>query len=331
MTSPARVATPAPSPPALAEYACTPAALLVHDPVAAGSFRRLERVEDRDALERDFLFRERPVTSLYARQHRAFVARLRSLVPAVHQLQDLAGSSVVYAQARHNPNQVFTRDSLITLPWRPDAYFEARMREPLRRPEAATVAAAVRRLGLREILRLPEALFLEGGDVVPFLREGRRSLLVGHGSRTARDTLDFLQQSLIPEFADEIVGVGLAPWRMNLDGGLLPVSEDLILADVASIGEGLILDARGTQPVDPLAMLRDLGSTILEVSPEESVYAQACNAVCLGGRRIVYFDLCPRVSELLRAHDIDVLHVAGSELVKGRGGPRCMTRPIYAT
>ncbi len=36
------------------------------------------------------------------------------------------------------------------------------------------MAAAVERLGLRELIRLPGDLYLEGGDVVLFSRGGRR-------------------------------------------------------------------------------------------------------------------------------------------------------------
>jgi arginine deiminase len=76
-------------------------------------------------------------------------------------------------------------------------------------------------------------------------------------------------------------------------------------------------------------MVKDMGIRIIDVTKEESVYSQACNCICLGSRKIIYYDLCMRVYEKMREHDIEVHLVQGSELVKGRGGPRCMTRPIY--
>ena len=116
---------------------------------------------------------------------------------------------------------------------------------------------------------------------------------------------------------------------MNLDGGLLPVAPDVVLCDPESILGGLLIDTQGRRPIDVLGMFRDLGAHIIDATRAESVYAQACNGMCLGNGAIVYYDLCDRVRRQLAEHGITTRLVPGSELVKGRGGPRCMTRPIY--
>jgi N-dimethylarginine dimethylaminohydrolase len=165
--------------------------------------------------------------------------------------------------------------------------------------------------------------------VVPFSIDGRRTLLVGFGPRTSREALTFLHDALVPEFADDIVGVELASWRMNLDGGLLPVADDVVISDRRSIVSAVVLDGSGSRACDLFAVFADLGIHVIDTTREESVYSQSCNCVCLGERTIICYDLCPRVREQLEERGIDVLTVPGSELVKGRGGPRCMTRPIY--
>lgn len=312
-----------------AEYSAHPRLLVVHDPVAAGAMRNLSRVGDDARLESEWLFRSRPNEARYAEQHRSFVETLRSNVAQVLYLSEILGDDAVLAQANTNPNQVFTRDSLITLPWRPGGYIGARMKPFLRRPETRTMRAAVETLGLRELAVIPEGLVLEGGDLVPFEREKRRCLLIGHGPRTSFDTIEYLQGALIPDLADEIIAIELAPWRMNLDGGFLPVASDVLIAEPESILAGVLLDGRGRHSVDVLSMMRDLGMRIIETTRDESVFSQSCNCVCLGDRKVVYYDLCDRVQAQLVRHDIKTLQVPGSELVKGRGGPRCMTRPIY--
>jgi N-dimethylarginine dimethylaminohydrolase len=189
--------------------------------------------------------------------------------------------------------------------------------------------AAVEQLGLREALRLPPDLLLEGGDVIPFAHSGRRCLLIGHGPRTSPEAIDFLQQEFLPLYADELIALQLAPWRMNLDGGFMPVAEDVIVADTSSILAAELVDSRGRITIDLWEMLRSLGVRIIDTTPEESVYAQSCNCLCLGDRSVICYDLCQRVIALLEQSAIRVQRVPGAELIKGRGGPRCMTRPIY--
>lgn len=323
----ARIVPPPPNP--CSEFAVRPTAVIVHDPVAAGSFDAMLGVRDAETLQQRLLFRALPDRRRFAEQHRAFVDLLARHVGRVHYLSELLAGDAALDLACDNPNQVYTRDALITLPWVPWGYIPGNMKMPVRRREVRTMAAAVERLGLRPIARLGPELYLEGGDVIPFVREGRRGLLVGFGRRTARETLAFLQSTLIPQHLDEIIGVELAPWRINLDGGMVPVASDVVIAHPASILSGVLLDACGERPFDVLGTLRDLGIKIVEVERDESIFMQACNCVCLGDRKLICYSLCERVLGALRGHDLEVLAVEGTELVKGTGGPRCMTRPIY--
>lgn len=315
--------------PSCAEFSVKPEAFLVHDPVAVGSFGVMEGIDDPGLLEENLLFRGRPDIHLYAEQHRSFVELLRMHVKKVIHLSDLVGNNESFQASKANPNQVFTRDSLITIPWIQDGYIKARMAKPLRRPESDTMEEAVKMLGLREIVRIPEHLFLEGGDFVPFSRNGRRTLLVGYGRRTRLKTIYFLQEALIPQYIDEIIGIELAEWRINLDGGFLPIAQDVIVSDTSSIIGGTLFDGQTQKKLDIFGMMENLGMRIINVTRDESVYCQSCNCVCLGERKVIYYDLSDRVNEILLHHYIEVYLTPGSELVKGRGGPRCMTRPIY--
>ena len=55
------------------EYNTQPTAILVHDPVSAGAFARIESVQEDDRLESEVLFRSRPDAARYARQHESLV------------------------------------------------------------------------------------------------------------------------------------------------------------------------------------------------------------------------------------------------------------------
>ncbi|HDG4505957.1 TPA: arginine deiminase, partial [Staphylococcus pseudintermedius] len=44
---------------------------------------------------------------------------------------------------------------------------------------------------------------------------------------------------------------------------------------------------------------------------------------------VVTYDRNYVSNQLLREHGVKVIEITGSELVRGRGGPRCMSQPLY--
>lgn len=315
--------------PALSEFAAKPARAVVHDPAEAGALDLLAEVPEEELRERS-LFSSRPEPRAFSAEHAAFVTALRDAGIDVVHLRGLVHGTDIFTTVRRNPNQVYTRDSVITLPWLPGWYIGGAMRIPIRRPEVAVMAAALRALGLRELFTAPPDCFLEGGDVIPFVADGRRTLIVGFGPRTARRSLDLLWERLAPWALDELIGVRLAEWRMNLDGALVPVAHDTVVAHPRSIETAFVRDRTGQRAVDVLGLLHGLGMAVIEVTQDEAMAMQACNILCLGARRVICYDLCGRVLDALLERNIDARPIPGSELIKGTGGPRCMTRPVYA-
>ncbi|HVM16303.1 MAG TPA: arginine deiminase family protein [Gaiellaceae bacterium] len=312
----------------LSEFAATPARVVVHDPSPTGALDALAAVPA-DELKERTLFAAHPDAAAFAEQHAALVRAIEEAGVEVVRLDELVAGSDVWRHVAANPNQVYTRDSVITLPWLPGAYVAGAMRVPIRRSEVEVMSAALRNLGLRELFAMPPGRYLEGGDVIPLVRAGRRTLLVGYGPRSARESIDLLWERLAPDALDEVVGIELEPWRMNLDGVLVPVASDTFLVHPGSIRGSFVRDARGEREVDVLDLLRESAMEPIEVTRKESMEMQACNCFCLGDRRIVCYDLCSRTVEALRERGITLTAVPGSELIKGTGGPRCMTRPIY--
>lgn len=314
--------------PGISEFNVRPKAFIVHDPSVSGGLDVFESQNSVEQLE-DLLFREQPNAEEYARQHKDFVRTIIKSGVDVLYLGDIVGNHYLYKVTASNPNQIFTRDSLITIPWITKGYIAAQMKPLLRRTEAATMATAAKRLGLIEIVRIPENLYLEGGDFVPFSREGRRTILLGYGPRTQLEAAYFLQQTLIPDYIDEIIAIRLADYRINLDGGLLPVTKEVVVSNQESILDSLLLDAHGQHSFDLWKMFRDLGMHVINTTREESIFFQSCNCICMGENEIIYYNLCARVKKCLEERGVKVICIEGSELVKGRGGPRCMSRPIY--
>lgn len=318
-------------PTVLAEYSVRPAAVIVHDPVAVGALKVLldapaEQVQD------DFLFREIPDVDQFSLQHGKFAEAVAAGTDRLVYLSSLVGHLPYFAAARTNPNLVFTRDAAITLPWAPHVYLPARMAKPIRRAEVPIMSAALEGLGLSSVQwGGDETMFLEGGDVIPFAREGKRCLLVGYGHRTTLRTVLRLRDAILPVLIDELIAVELGPCRMHLDDGIVPVAADVAVAHPDSLLSASHIDASGQCAINLLGLFGDLGITVVEVGLDQSVTQQGCNYLCMGDRTVIGYDMVRPVLHRLRECGISVTAVAGTELTKGRGGPRCMSRPVYGS
>ncbi|MGH8546961.1 MAG: arginine deiminase family protein, partial [Gammaproteobacteria bacterium] len=229
-----------------------------------------------------------------------------------------------------NPNHMFTHDALITVPWIPDGYLLGRMKKEIRSTEPVVLDRIARVLGLHEIIRIPPHLYLEGGDVIPFFHDGKRVFLVGYGPRTSVETLFFLRETLVRDgMADEIIGFQLAEWRLNIDGCFFPVSESLAVAHRDSITGGVLLGSDYAEQINPLDLFETWGFTVIDATREESYFKQACNFACLGDGAFVAYNMTDRINDVLRSKGLEIIGINGDQLVKGNGGPHCMTRPIY--
>ncbi|NEO91691.1 MAG: hypothetical protein F6K56_16190 [Moorea sp. SIO3G5] len=315
------------------EFSLKPKAVVVHDPTKFDVFTQFTHLPIEEIKEY-FLFRQSPQPELLKSHHEEFVNQLKKEIKSVFYLSDILSLKPNLLNQWQdylstNPNLVYTRDAFITFPYIPEGYLTSKMGKKIRQLEPEIMSEVAKILGLKEIVKLPDELVLEGGDIIPFCHESKRYIIIGYGRRTTKDTLYFLQQKLMEKkLIDGIIGIELAQWRINLDGGMLPVTDDVIIAHPESLISGILLDSTETT-INPIQFFKDLGFQFIEVSQEESIEKQACNCVCLGRRKIVAYDLSDRVYNLLKQHDVEVIRVKGKELVKGNGGPRCMTRPIY--
>jgi len=159
---------------------------------------------------------------------------------------------------------------------------------------------------------------------------GMRTLLIGYERRTTENTLYYLQKNIIPKYVDAIVGVKLADWRINLDGGCVPISEKYIVCHPDSLVSGIILIERKKNVVNPVSFFCKNGFEIILVSKQSSIRQQACNILCLDKDNLAIYDLSKSTINAIKSKNrFKINTVSGQNLVKGRGGCRCMTRPIY--
>ena len=310
------------------EHGVAPAAVIVHDPTMWDAFDAFSR--NPELTREHLLFQDIPDAEAYAEDLKVFHAELEGVVDQLYHLRQLDDDLENETLFAANPNHVYARDSAVTLPWAPRHFIPCNMARAIRRNEPRVMARAMTSLGLTPLLQLPGQLHLEGGDVIPFGYDDKRCLVIGHGPRTDLATVEYLAEHLIPQWVDEIVAFRLSPRRINLDGTFCPVDEDLVVVNLESLLDARRYDPSGSRSVLVRRTIEELGLALVEVSFEDSLSRQACNCFCAGNGRVVMYDLCPHVAEALAKAGLSVTVVPGAELVKGIGGPRCMTRPIYS-
>lgn len=65
-----------------------------------------------------------------------------------------------------------------------------------------------------------------------------------------------------------------------------------------------------------------------EISAAREQWNDSTNTLAVAPGRVVTYNRNEASNETLRQNGVEVLEIEGSELVRGRGGPRCMSMPL---
>ncbi len=184
---------------------------------------------------------------------------------------------------------------------------------------------------------------VEGGDILVL---GNGLLAVGLSERTTPQGVEHLAMELFEAGkADRVMAVMLPKSRefMHLDTvmtqldtdkfSLYPPTRDLDAVLLEKSGDGVKIrqleggTAKGLQDVMgyPLTFVAPQ-ATSAELSREQ--WNDGFNMLALEPGVVVAYDRTPRSNDAMREAGLEVLEIEGSELGRGRGGPRCMSAPV---
>lgn len=189
---------------------------------------------------------------------------------------------------------------------------------------------------------------IEGGDI---LNISERVLAIGISQRTEPDAIDQIAKNIFSSDSpiDTVLAFNIPNTRafMHLDTVFTQIDHDkftvhpgilgpLSVFEITPDGEGGI-KVREMEETLEKVLARYVGMPVelipcgggSRIAAEREQWNDGSNTLCIRPGTIVVYQRNDVTNELLRERGLNVIEVPSAELSRGRGGPRCMSMPLW--